>query len=235
MIYCISPTVLYPREGRRRSTVEVDHGQRGDRSRISSTFVKLLFLLLHFVKILNRFYETCNLAQNYYVPEVLNVHMNEIYKKLTTINNINENLKKYLKKWHFLSQKLIINCLKKNPSRKSRFFYYFRSHEHSELPTRKITEVNVCDPVSGCGHFFIFSYIDEANDKKPYDNHYKHYPEWIRIRIDMNRWYGFWIFFNWTIVFDVLLSEQWYSWNRLHLTRDFWQLHYISPWQKRKN
>ena len=35
----------------------------------------------------------------------------------------------------------------------------------------------VCDPILVCGHFFIFSYIDEANDKKPYDNHYKHYPE----------------------------------------------------------
>ena len=44
----------------------------------------------------------------------------------------------------------------------------------------------VCNPVSVCGHFFIFSSFDEANDKKPYDNDYKHYLEWIRIRIDMN-------------------------------------------------
>ena len=44
----------------------------------------------------------------------------------------------------------------------------------------------VCDPVSVCGHFLIFSFIDKVNDKKLYDNHYKHYPEWIRIRIDMN-------------------------------------------------
>ena len=29
----------------------------------------------------------------------------------------------------------------------------------------------VCDPVSVCGRFFIFSSIDKANDKKPYDNH----------------------------------------------------------------
>ena len=35
----------------------------------------------------------------------------------------------------------------------------------------------VCEPLSVCGHFFIFSAIDEANDKKLYDNHYKHYPE----------------------------------------------------------
>ena len=39
----------------------------------------------------------------------------------------------------------------------------------------------VCDPVSVCGNFFIFSFIDEADDEKPYDNHYKHYPEGIRI------------------------------------------------------
>ena len=37
--------------------------------------------------------------------------------------------------------------------------------------------VPVCDPFLVCRHFFIFSSIDQANDKKPYDNHYKHYPE----------------------------------------------------------
>ena len=35
----------------------------------------------------------------------------------------------------------------------------------------------VCDPFLGCSHFFIFSSFDEANDKKPYNNHYKHNPE----------------------------------------------------------
>ena len=35
----------------------------------------------------------------------------------------------------------------------------------------------VCDPVSFCGYSFVFSSIDEANDEKPYDNHYKNYPE----------------------------------------------------------
>ena len=37
-----------------------------------------------------------------------------------------------------------------------------------------VNKVNapVCDPVSVYGHFFIISSIDEANDKKPYDNHY---------------------------------------------------------------
>ena len=43
-----------------------------------------------------------------------------------------------------------------------------------------VAKVNapVCDPVSVCGHFFIFSSVDaEANDKKPYGNYYKHYPE----------------------------------------------------------
>ena len=37
----------------------------------------------------------------WYVTEVLNVHMNEIYKKLPTIKS---NEKKYLKKSHFFSQ-----------------------------------------------------------------------------------------------------------------------------------
>ena len=32
----------------------------------------------------------------------------------------------------------------------------------------------VCDPVSVCGYFFIFSCIDEANDKISYDNNYTH-------------------------------------------------------------
>ena len=40
--------------------------------------------------------------------------------------------KKYLKKSHFLSQKLIFHCLKKNP-KKVDFFYYFRLHERLEL------------------------------------------------------------------------------------------------------
>ena len=42
-------------------------------------------------------------------------------------------MNKYWKKSHFISQKLIFHCLKKNPSKKSRFFLYFRSYEHSEL------------------------------------------------------------------------------------------------------
>ena len=45
-----------------------------------------------------------------------------------------------------------------------------------DMKRRKVN-APVCDPVSGCDHFFIFSSIDEANDEKPYDNHYKHYPE----------------------------------------------------------
>ena len=57
-----------------------------------------------------------------YVPEVLNVHMN----------------KKVLKKSHFLSQKLVFHCLKnKMIVKKVDFFYYFRSHERSELPEFK--------------------------------------------------------------------------------------------------
>ena len=42
------------------------------------------------------------------VPEVLNVYMNEIYKKISTIK-LN---KLKFQKSHFLSQKLIFHCLK---------------------------------------------------------------------------------------------------------------------------
>ena len=52
----------------------------------------------------------------FYVPEVLNVHMNEIYKKLTTIKSNKFKTEKYFKKSHFLSQKLIFSCLKKKKS-----------------------------------------------------------------------------------------------------------------------
>ena len=38
------------------------------------------------------------------------------------------------------------------------------------------------------------------------DNHYKHYHEWMRIRIDMNCRCEFWIFFKWTVVFDVSVT-----------------------------
>ena len=60
--------------------------------------------------------------------------MYEIYKKLTTIKSNKLQFKKYFKKSHFLYQKLIFYCLKINPSKKSRFFDHFRSHERSELP-----------------------------------------------------------------------------------------------------
>ena len=56
----------------------------------------------------------------WYVPEVLNVHMNEIYKKLPTIKS---NEKKYLNKSHFFLK--IFPCLKKNLSKKNRFFFIF--------------------------------------------------------------------------------------------------------------
>ena len=42
-------------------------------------------------------------------------------------------MNKYWKKSHFISQNLIFHCLKKNPSKKIRFFLYFRSYERSEL------------------------------------------------------------------------------------------------------
>ena len=46
-------------------------------------------------------------------PEVLNVHMNEIYKKLTTITQNKLKFKKVLKKSHSPSQKFIFHCLTK--------------------------------------------------------------------------------------------------------------------------
>ena len=85
------------------------------------------------------------------------------------------------------------------------------THLNALFNTKNFINVNasVCDPVSGCGHFFTFSSIDEANDEKPYDNHYTHYPERIRIRIDMNCRCEFRIFFKWTGVFYV--SVMWVS------------------------
>ena len=48
------------------------------------------------------------------VPEVLNVHINEMYKKLTTMKSNKIQLKNCIKKKsHFLSPKLAIHCLKK--------------------------------------------------------------------------------------------------------------------------
>ena len=51
-----------------------------------------------------------------HVSEVLDFHMNEIYKKLTTIKLNKLKFKKVLKKSHLLSQKLIFHCLKKKQS-----------------------------------------------------------------------------------------------------------------------
>ena len=47
------------------------------------------------------------------VPKVLNVYMNEIYKKITTIKLNKLKFKKISKKWHFHCQELIFYCLKK--------------------------------------------------------------------------------------------------------------------------
>ena len=59
------------------------------------------------------------------------VHVNEIYKKLTT-NKINSNLIKYFKKSHFIPQKLIFHCLKKkNVPKKSRFLLFTRTFRTS--------------------------------------------------------------------------------------------------------
>ena len=60
-------------------------------------------------------------CKHFYVPEVLNVHMNEIDRKLTTIK-LN---KSKFKKSHFLFQILIFNCLKKIILKKVDFFIIF--------------------------------------------------------------------------------------------------------------
>ena len=47
------------------------------------------------------------------------------------------------------------------------FFKLMKKWEKIVVYEFKIkVNVPVCDPVSVCGHFFIFSSIDEANDKK---------------------------------------------------------------------
>ena len=70
--------------------------------------------LFHFIQILFKFifFTLCQSIVNegfFNVPEILNVHMNEIYKKIT---------KKSIQKNHFLSQNLIFHCLKKKNSKK---------------------------------------------------------------------------------------------------------------------
>ena len=59
-----------------------------------------------------------------YVPEVLNVHMNEIYKKITTFNKINWNLKK-LKKNHIFFLKSSFFTAWKKILKKVDFFFTF--------------------------------------------------------------------------------------------------------------
>ena len=59
------------------------------------------------------------------VPEVLNLHMNEIYKKLTTIKENKLKFKKVLKKITFSFSKVNFSLLEKNPSKKVDFFIIF--------------------------------------------------------------------------------------------------------------
>ena len=73
-----------------------------------------------------------------------------------------------------------------------------RVHANSCLFNQTKVNAPDCDPVSVCGHFSYFH--------SPCDNHYKHYPEWIGIWIDMNWRCEFWIFFKWIVVFDMSVT-----------------------------
>ena len=75
-------------------------------------------------------------------------------------------------------------------NKKSTFFHEWHVRQKwifSSFST-DISKVNapVCDLVSVCGHFFMFSSIDEAGDEKPYDNHYKHVPEVLNVHVNEN-------------------------------------------------
>ena len=60
-----------------------------------------------------------------YVPEVLNIHMNEDYKKLTTIKSIKLKFKKVFKKIPFPFKQINFSLLEKQyPSKKSTFFLF---------------------------------------------------------------------------------------------------------------
>ena len=63
-----------------------------------------------------------------HVPEVLNVYMNAIYKKLTAIKSNKLKLKKVLNKSHFLSKKFIFHCFKKKIFFKKVDFYSIFVH-----------------------------------------------------------------------------------------------------------
>ena len=63
--------------------------------------------------------------------------MNEIYKKLTTIKQNKLKFKKVLKKIRFPFSKVNFSLLENKILLKKRRFYYFRSHERSELPAHK--------------------------------------------------------------------------------------------------
>ena len=67
------------------------------------------------------FYPICVIL---YVPEVLNVHMNEIYKKLTTIKSNKLKFKKVLKKIIFSFSKVNFSLPEKKNSSKTVDFFY---------------------------------------------------------------------------------------------------------------
>ena len=67
-------------------------------------------------------------------------------KKWLQLNNINWNLNKYWKKSHFLSEKLIFYCLKKNPSKKINFFLLSFIWTFRTSGTFRII-ISICDAI----------------------------------------------------------------------------------------
>ena len=78
--------------------------------------------------------------ENFDVPEVLNVHTNEINKRLTTIKLNKPKFKKSIKKITFSFSKVNFSLLEKKTLLKKVDFFYFRLHERSELPAHKISD-----------------------------------------------------------------------------------------------
>ena len=92
-----------------------------------------------------------NIWKNFsYVPEVLNVHLNEIYEKLTTTKENKLKFEKIFLKITFSLEKVHFSLLGKKIFRKKVDFFYVRSHERSELLVHILAEDFVLMFKVGC-------------------------------------------------------------------------------------
>ena len=82
------------------------------------------------------------------VPEVLNVHLNEIYKKLTITKENKLKFEKIFLKITFSFSKVNFSLLGKKIFRKKVDFFYIRSHEHSELLTHHVLQKIRCATIT---------------------------------------------------------------------------------------